>query len=288
MYIYPFKNVLIFTKIRDLKAFIASQKAQGKSIGFVPTMGALHQGHLELVKTCLSQANIAVCSVFVNPTQFNDPKDLERYPRTPEKDADMLKTVGTHVLFLPTVEEMYPEPDKRQFDFGQLDKVLDGAHRPGHFNGVAQIVSKLFDAVEPNLAFFGRKDLQQLLIIRKLVALSGYPIKIIACDIVREPDGLAMSSRNALLNAEERKAASIIPQLMFEAKRMKDEGKNVKVIIEHAKGRLSSNKLYRLDYFEICNEENLLPISSFEESKQPVALIACFVGKIRLIDNISL
>jgi pantoate--beta-alanine ligase len=280
--------MLIFTKISDLKAFINAQKAKGKVIGFIPTMGALHKGHISLIEASKEACDVTVVSIFVNPAQFNDKRDLERYPRTPEKDAEMLKEAGCDAVFMPEVAEMYPVKDERVFDFGMLDKVLDGALRPGHFNGVAQIVSKLFDAVEPHKAFFGNKDLQQVLIIKALVKKLNYTIEIVACPILREEDGLAMSSRNALLSPEEREAANIIPQLMFEAKEMRSEGKSVGDIKNYIQLELSKNKIYKSDYFEICDGNSLESLSTFSQSKNPVALIACFVGKIRLIDNISL
>jgi pantoate--beta-alanine ligase len=280
--------MLIFTKIRDLKAFINAQKAKGKVIGFIPTMGALHKGHISLIEASKGTCDVTVASIFVNPTQFNDKKDLDRYPRTPQKDANMLKEAGCDALFMPEVAEMYPLKDERAFDFGTLDKVLDGAHRPGHFNGVAQIVSKLFDAVEPHKAFFGNKDLQQVLIIKALVKKLRFEIEIVACPILREEDGLAMSSRNTLLSQEKRKAANIIPQLMFETKELKAEGKSVGEIKNYVQLELSKDKIYKLDYFEICDGDNLQSLTSFSQSKVPVALIACFVGKIRLIDNLNL
>jgi pantoate--beta-alanine ligase len=192
------------------------------------------------------------------------------------------------VLFLPDVKEIYPEPDKRQFDFGQLDKVLDGAHRPGHFNGVAQVVSILFDIVKPDKAFFGTKDYQQLLIIKELVKQLELTIEVIGCPIYRETDGLAMSSRNMLLSVEERKAAGLIPKLMQEAKNLVKEGKTIEEIKRFVTEKLSHNPLYRLDYYEICNASTLSPLNLLNNSTESISLIAVFVGKIRLIDNLAL
>jgi pantoate--beta-alanine ligase len=280
--------VLIFTKIAELRSFLTVVKKQKKTVGFVPTMGALHPGHISLIQASKSANDLTVCSIFVNPTQFNDKNDLARYPRTPETDSGMLKNAGCDVLFMPEVEEMYPDKDERTFEFGYLDKILDGAHRPGHFNGVAQIVSRLFEIVQPTRAFFGSKDYQQLLIIKELVKQMSYPVEIVACPVIREADGLAMSSRNALLNASERQAASLIPRLMKEAAELKQKGVDVNGICLHVKTTLEKVKIYRLDYFAICNAENLREIKSFPEAAKPIALIACFVGKIRLIDNLIL
>ena len=197
--------MIIIEKIADLQAYIKSK--QVKSVGFVPTMGALHEGHISLVKQCVQENDLCVVSVFVNPTQFNDKNDLERYPRTPEADQALLRAAGCDIAFMPSVQEMYPEEDTRQFQFGALETVMEGKYRPGHFNGVAQIVSKLFDAVLPNKAYFGEKDFQQVAIIRDMVKQLQYPIEIIACPIIREESGLARSSRNTLLTDEQRKKA---------------------------------------------------------------------------------
>jgi pantoate--beta-alanine ligase len=280
--------VLIFTKIEELRGFLTVVKTEKKILGFVPTMGALHPGHISLVNASKKQCDVTVCSVFVNPTQFNDKKDLERYPRTPEADIELLENALCDAVFMPSEEEMYPHNDKRQFDFGYLDKILDGAHRPGHFNGVAQIVSRLFEIVQPDKAFFGNKDYQQLMIIKALVKQLNYPIQIIGCDTLREPDGLAMSSRNTLLSSQERGKASLIPQLMQMSRSMKQEGKDVPEIRETILKRLSGDKIYTPDYFVICNADTLKEIHSFSEAQKHIALIACFVGKIRLIDNLLL
>lgn len=283
----PALYVLIFTKIADLKSFIAEIKASGKTIGFVPTMGALHYGHISLIEASKKLTDLTICSIFVNPTQFNDKKDLERYPKTPKEDTELLKEAGCDVLFMPEANEMYPEKDSRIFDFGYLDKILEGAHRPGHFNGVAQIVSKLFEIVQPHKAFFGSKDYQQVMIVKALVKQLNLSVEIIACPILREDDGLAMSSRNMLLTSEERSSASLIPQLMQKVNELKGKGEPVNNIIQFVKSELNKNSIYKLDYFSICDAETLQEIITFEK-KKTVALIACFVGKIRLIDNIVL
>jgi pantoate--beta-alanine ligase len=280
--------VLIFTGIHELEAFVSSRKSQGQTIGFVPTMGALHAGHISLLNYSKKDCQISICSIFVNPTQFNDKNDLERYPRTPEADLRLLEEAGCDAVFMPTVKEIYPEKDERAFDFGYLDKILEGVHRPAHFNGVAQVVSRLFDVVRPHRAYFGSKDYQQVMIIKALVKMLKLNIEIIACPTLREKDGLAMSSRNTLLSPEERKAASIIPALMREAKMMREKGKSVSGIKNFVSEKLSSNGIYRLDYFAVCDAETLKEINSFGETPLPIALIACFVGKIRLIDNLTL
>jgi len=280
--------MVIITNKTQLSEILDDYRQIGKVIGFVPTMGALHEGHLSLIKKSIENTDITVCSIFVNPTQFNDKADLERYPRMPEKDAHMLEKAGCNILFLPEVKEIYPEEDKRLFNFGNLEKVLEGTHRPSNFNGVAQVVSILFDIVKPHKAFFGEKDYQQLLIIKDLTKQLKLKIEVIGCAILRENDGLAMSSRNMLLTKEERAAASLIPLLMKEAKKLKTEGKSLAEIKQFVSNKLGSNPLYKLDYYEICNAETLAPLSSLNNSPKSISLIAVFVGKIRLIDNLAL
>jgi pantoate--beta-alanine ligase len=279
--------VLILTKISQLQAFLTEKRVQGSSIGFVPTMGALHAGHISLITASKKASDVTICSIFVNPTQFNDKKDLERYPKTPENDIIMLEKAGCDAVFMPDAEEIYPKEDKRQFDFGQLDKVLEGAHRPGHFNGVAQVVSILFDLVQPDKAFFGSKDYQQVMIIKALVKQLNYKIEIVPCPIIREKDGLAMSSRNTLLTPEERKAASIIPFVMNEISELRKKGSDISILKKHVEEKLK-DPIYKLDYFSVCDADTLKELNLFSEAKSHVALIACFVGRIRLIDNIYL
>lgn len=279
--------IIVGTKT-ELGKILDKQREKGKKIGFVPTMGALHEGHISLIQYSLQSTDITVCSIFVNPTQFNDAGDLARYPRMPEKDAEMLEKAGCNILFLPEVNEIYPKKDTRKFNFGHLDTILEAAHRPGHFNGVAQVVSILFDIVQPNKAFFGSKDYQQVMIIKELTKQLKLKIEVIPCPTLRELDGLAMSSRNMLLNPEERKAAGLIPILMQEAKKLKNEGKTIEEIKNFVKEKLSTNPLYKPDYFEVCNAETLVPLSSLNNTVKSISLIACFVGKIRLIDNLAL
>lgn len=280
--------MIITTNKIELGKIIASEREKGKSIGFVPTMGALHQGHISLIDHSKKQSDFTVCSIFVNPNQFNDKADLERYPRMPEKDAVMLEKGGCDLLFLPDVTEVYPEEDKRVFEFGNLDKILEGAHRPGHFNGVAQVVSRLFDMVKPDKAFFGLKDYQQLLVIKHLTRLLNFKIEVVACPILREPDGLAMSSRNMLLKPEERKAAALIPTLLNSSKQQLLNGVSIAEIRQNTLRQLAQNPLYKLDYLELCDAKDLSPITSLNKQGASIILIACYVGKIRLIDNLEI
>ena len=256
----------------------------GIRIGFVPTMGALHQGHLSLVMRSKRENEVTVVSIFVNPTQFNDSRDLEKYPRTLDADINLLSQVGCDIVFAPTVDEMYPEKDTRIFNFGTLETVMEGRHRPGHFNGVAQIVSKLFDAVQPHIAYFGEKDFQQLAIIREMVKQLNYTITIAGCPIVRESSGFALSSRNMLLSAEEHKKAPIIYQILsesciFVAQKQPHEVRNWVL-------NKFQNTGLDVEYFEIVDGYSLQPVSSWNESDYIVGCIAVFCGKIRLIDNI--
>lgn len=276
--------MLIFTKIAELKGFLKQIKSAGQSVGFVPTMGALHNGHISLIAISKKACNITVCSIFVNPTQFNDKADLKRYPRMPEKDAAFLEKAGCDVLFMPSVEEIYPTEKKETYDFGYLNTVLEGKYRPGHFNGVAQVVKRLFEIVEPDKAFFGSKDYQQVMIIKALVKQMHSDIEIVNCPILREEDGLAMSSRNTLLSEEERHTAALIPKIMEVAKQLAlIKGVNeAKHFVNKEVERFEDMKL---EYFEICDID-LKEISKIDPSVKAIALIAVFVGKIRLIDNI--
>lgn len=247
-------------------------------------MGALHPGHISLIKESKLQCQKTICSIFVNPTQFNDKKDLERYPRTEKEDLALLIEADCDLVFIPEVNEMYPQKDERKFDFGHLDKILDGVARPGHFNGVAQIVSKLFDAVKPDKAFFGIKDYQQVLIIKELVRQMQTNIEIVACPIMREKDGLAMSSRNKLLTIQERKMAALIPKVMQSIPSLRLSGYSFSEIKQQVITKFSGSG-YQLDYFIISNANSLIEDEDFTDSHQQVVLIACFVGSIRLIDN---
>ena len=275
--------MIVVETIKKLKQELENYKS--KNVGFVPTMGALHSGHISLVERSVKENDVTVVSVFVNPTQFNDKADLERYPRTEEADKKLLEAAGCDIVFMPQVEEMYPEEDTRVFNFGCIETVMEGKYRPGHFNGVAQIVSKLFYAVEPTRSYFGEKDFQQVAIIRDMVRQLNLPVEIIACPIIREESGLARSSRNELLSAEERKKAALISQVLSKsvnfAKEMSvDEVKNW--VIDQFK----TDEVFRMDYYDIVDGNTLQSVSSWEESDYIVGCIAVYCGKIRLIDNI--
>jgi len=285
----PYSNIKmqVVKHINQLRLVLNDRRKEGLSIGFVPTMGALHPGHLSLVEQAGKQTGFVVVSIFVNPTQFNDKGDLERYPRDLQKDVDLLSSSACQLVFAPDVQEVYPEPDTRQFDFGTLEQVMEGQFRPGHFNGVAQVVSRLFDIVEPDQAFFGQKDFQQLAIINEMVRKLQLPVEIVSCPIIREADGLAMSSRNMLLSEEHRRNAALISQTLFEA------AKQISTFtLQELSGwvinQVNENEYLNTEYFEIVNSQTLLPISSWEEPGSKVGCIAVHCGKVRLIDNIIL
>lgn len=271
--------------INELRSILNEQRNNGLSIGFVPTMGALHDGHLSLVSIASEQVNYIVVSIFVNPTQFNDKKDLERYPRDLQKDLLLLSKTTCNMVFAPESEEIYPEPDTRKFDFGTLETVMEGQFRPGHFNGVAQVVSRLFDIVSPDKAYFGQKDFQQLAIIREMVKQLESKVEIVACPIIREENGLAMSSRNMLLSDEQRNNASLIYRTIAAAANKIDTF-NVNDLCEWVKSEIDKNDYLNTEYFEIVNELTLQPIGSWTDKCNKVACIAVHCGKIRLIDNI--
>lgn len=276
----------IIHTIEELRRLLDACRGKGQKIGLVPTMGALHKGHASLVEAAVKENDVVVVSIFVNPTQFNDKNDLKNYPRTLEADCALLRSIGASVVFAPSVEEMYPTPDTREFSFAPLDTVMEGACRPGHFNGVAQIVSKLFYAVEPDNAYFGEKDFQQLAIIRAMVRMLGIKVNIVPCPIVREPDGLAMSSRNTLLTADERTRALTISRTLFASL---DFAKNnslaaTKYFVEKA---IEETEGLELEYYQIVDGNTLQPIAEWSDSDYAVGCIALFCGKIRLIDNIK-
>ena len=254
-----YTKMQVVKHINDLQAILNIKREQGLKIGFVPTMGALHEGHLSLVQIAGQQANFIVVSIFVNPTQFNDKGDLERYPRNLQKDVDLLSTSACQLVFAPEPEEIYPEPDTRQFNFGQLEQVMEGKFRPGHFNGVAQVVSRLFDIVQPDQAFFGQKDFQQLAIINEMVRKLNLSVEIVSCPIVREADGLAMSSRNMLLSPEQRKNAVHISATLFEAANKTGE-LSVEEVCQWVISRINENEYLNTEYFEIVNDKTLLPV----------------------------
>ncbi len=276
--------MLVFDKINELKEYLAIQKEKGLKVGFVPTMGALHQGHISLIAISKKETDLTVCSIFVNPTQFNNQADLTHYPRTPEVDAALLEKAGCNVLYMPDVKDVYPETDKRQFDFGYLDTILEAAHRPGHYNGVGQVVSILLEGIKPDKAYFGSKDYQQVMVVKDLVRQLKLNVEIIPCPILREADGLAMSSRNTRLNATERAIAATIPTMMQEALRLV-KTKGIKDAKEYIATCVTKQPLMKLDYYEVCNAETLERLTEFDPSLKAVSLIAVFVGDVRLIDN---
>ncbi|WP_340152689.1 pantoate--beta-alanine ligase [uncultured Marivirga sp.] len=273
--------------VAEIQAIISKFKAEDKTVGFVPTMGALHQGHLSLVAEAKKRADIVVCSIYVNPTQFNNPDDLEKYPRNIESDKDLLDQNGCDILFLPSDQVMYAGKNTINFDFGKLDKVMEGKFRPNHFSGVALIVSKLFNIVLPNFAFFGQKDLQQLTIIKKLVEELFFNLEIVTVPIKREPHGLAMSSRNERLSKQEREEAKIFFNALTEAKCILTNNQSA----EEAKLKVETlfhNHTAQLEYFQIVSDKDLLPKSENYLAADTVLCIAGFVGNVRLIDNIYL
>ncbi len=275
----------IISSLNDLKKVIGNIKDKGNTIGFVPTMGALHQGHLSLVNRARDENDIIMVSIFVNPTQFNDKTDLANYPRMPDKDAELLNSYKVDYIFLPTEQEMYPEPDNMIFNLGGLDRVLEGKYRPGHFNGVAQIVYKFLINIQPDKAYFGEKDFQQLVIIKQLVGSQNLKVDIVSCPIVREPDGLAMSSRNMLLTPEQRKHAVLISKYLVESTQQINT-MSVKALKEWVKEKINEDPLLEVEYFEIVNDKTLADIDSWDDNAGKVGLVAVRVGKIRLIDNI--
>ena len=276
----------IIRTISELKQELSALRNDGKSIGFVPTMGALHQGHASLVRRSVEENGATAVSVFVNPTQFNDKNDLKNYPRNLQADCELLQSIGADIVFAPEVEEMYPEPDTRTFSFAPLDTVMEGGCRPGHFNGVAQIVSKLFYAVEPDKAYFGEKDFQQLAIIREMVRQLNIPVKIMGCPIVRENDDLALSSRNMLLSAEERERALTISRSLFASLEYAKSHTlaETKAFVEDA---INKTEGLQLEYYQIVDGNTLQEIDEWSDSNYIVGCIALFCGKIRLIDNIK-
>lgn len=277
----------IFSKISDTTSYIRQQKENGKTIGFVPTMGALHKGHLALMKRAKQENDILVVSIFVNPIQFNNKSDLDNYPRVFDKDIKLLEEIDTDILFAPTAREMYPEEVKKQYDFGALGNVMEGANRPGHFNGVAIVVSKLFDITIPHRAYFGEKDFQQLAIINKLVKIENIEVEIVPCEIVREGDGLAMSSRNARLTISQRKAAPFIHKVLQNA--IKYAGKkSVVELKEWVENEFEDKNEFNLEYFEISDSVDLQPITNWNEVEVAMGFIVVNMGNIRLIDNIRL
>ena len=271
--------------IAELRAYLQEVDAVG--VGFVPTMGALHAGHRSLVERARKECQTVVVSVFVNPTQFNDKTDLRNYPRTPEKDLALLTEAGADIVFMPSVEEIYPEPDTRQFDFGQIDKVMEGATRPGHFNGVAQVVSRLFDIVKPAKAYFGEKDFQQIAVIKAMNSQLGIEVEIVECPIIRDSDGLALSSRNTLLDEAHREAA---PQIYATIKQAAERSKTMTPaeLKEWVVAEIERGGLMEVIYFQAVDALSLQEVAAWSESERIQGCIAVQAGAIRLIDNVKI
>lgn len=277
--------MLIIHKISELQSQLQAERQKGHTIGLVPTMGALHEGHASLVRRSVSENDVTVVSIFLNPTQFNDKADLERYPRTLEADCQLLEKCGAQIVFAPSVEEIYPEPDTRSFSYPPTDSVMEGAMRPGHFNGVCQIVSKLFSYTDPDRGYFGEKDYQQIAVIKRMVTDLGFKLQIISCPVIREESGLARSSRNTLLTADERVLAANIYRVMKESLAL-----NASVQQTHDYVVDTINAINGLDvqYFSIVDGDTLADVSSWDESDSIVGCITVFCGSkpIRLIDHI--
>jgi pantoate--beta-alanine ligase len=278
--------MLILNTIKETQEYLKSQMQAGKTIGFVPTMGALHAGHISLIERAKQENDLAACSIFVNPTQFNNPEDLKKYPRTLEKDCEMLAPAGCDVVFAPSPEEMYPSLPILRMDFGTLETVMEGKFRPGHFNGVGIVVSKLFNIVKPNKAYFGQKDLQQVAVIRRMVQDLSFDLELISCPTLRETDGLAMSSRNTRLSPEARDFAPQIYKALTLAKDKLQAGFSVKEMQITVNEHFAKFPEFSLEYFEASNFDTLLPIDTKIEDGKNAICIAAFLGGVRLIDNI--
>ncbi|WP_297061556.1 pantoate--beta-alanine ligase [uncultured Duncaniella sp.] len=276
----------IIRTVAELQAKLRDARSRG-TIGLVPTMGALHAGHLSLIERARKENDTVVVSVFVNPTQFNNPTDLATYPRTEQADAALLENAGVDYAFMPSVEEVYPEPDNRQFDLGPVAEVMEGAMRPGHFNGVAQVVSKLFRFTEPDRAYFGEKDFQQIAVIRRMVELEGFKgLEIVDCPIKREADGLALSSRNVRLSAEQRSVAPAIA-LVLRSSLIKSREMSLADTKKWVIDTINTFPFMQVEYYEIVDALTMQPIAEWSDSKNPVGCITVFCGDVRLIDNIK-
>ncbi len=276
--------------VSALKARLAELRAEGKEVGLVPTMGALHKGHASLVERSVKENGVTVVSIFLNPTQFNDPSDLERYPRTLEADCDLLRATGATIAFAPSVKEVYPEPDTRTFSYPPTDSVMEGRFRPGHFNGVCQVVSRLFGIVEPRRAYFGEKDYQQIAVIRRMVDDLGFGIDIVPCPVVREESGLALSSRNALLTDTERRDAAVIYRTLSDSRRLMAQGQSVEDVRKAVTDTLNAAQgtHMEVEYYSIVDGRTLADVTSWDESDDIVGCITVYCGQtpIRLIDHI--
>ncbi len=276
----------IIRTVEELRREVATSRAQGCSVGLVPTMGALHAGHVSLIDKARADNDIVVVSVFVNPTQFNNPDDLRTYPRTEEADCQKLQAAGVDVAFIPSVEEVYPEPDTRVFELGAVAEVMEGAMRPGHFNGVAQVVSKLFAMVEPDKAYFGEKDFQQIAVIKRMVEIEGFNIEIVECPIKRHEDGLAMSSRNVRLSEQQRAIAPNIARILSESLGYA-KNHSVAETKQFVTSEINAYEEMEVEYYEIVDALTMQPIADWADTKQAVGCITVYLGDVRLIDNIK-
>ena len=278
--------MLIFSTVAELRAYVEAARSAGRRLGLVPTMGALHDGHLQLVRAAANDCDVVIASIFVNPTQFNNPDDFRLYPRLPEADADLLRTAGCTALFLPAVEEMYPQPAVLKFNFGALESVMEGAHRPGHFNGVATVVSKLFHLARPHRAYFGQKDWQQVAVVKQLVADLSFDLEIVAYPTIREEDGLAMSSRNRRLTPEERAVAPQLYQALAQAAAQVRQGVPPAQVQAEALAALAREPRFTPEYFEVADAHTLQPLAAYAPDRAVVLCLAVHLGTVRLIDNV--
>lgn len=281
-------SMILFKQAEDLTDYLQKARANGQTIGFVPSMGALHQGHLSLIEQSVKETDLTICSIFVNPTQFNDPNDFQQYPVTIEKDILLLEAAGTSVLFLPSVDTIYPNGTANllAYDLGYLEQILEGYYRPGHFQGVCQVMHRLLDIVQPDHLYMGAKDYQQCMVVQRLMKIIGSKAIFHACPTLREPDGLAMSSRNARLSPEERQKAVVIFQTLRYMKEHIKPG-NLQQLKQEGKLALEQNQ-FRVDYVEIADAQSLEIIDNWDGNSSIVALIAAFIGEVRLIDNFNL
>jgi pantoate--beta-alanine ligase len=280
--------MILFKKSEDLRKWLSDQKNKRGKTGFVPTMGALHEGHIRLIEACRSQTDSSICSIFVNPAQFNDRKDFEKYPVSLEKDIAMLEKAGTDLVFAPTVPEIYPKGDTglETYNLGSLESILEGRYRPGHFQGVCQVMSRLLDIVRPEYLFMGQKDFQQCLVVRKLIGLLHFPVDFQTVPTVREEDGLAMSSRNRRLTKEQRRCAPAIFQALKYIRDTLNSGDTGQAL--EGAGQILDAAQFKTDYISISRAEDLQPVQVFDKKVKTLALIAAFQGEVRLIDNMLL
>ena len=276
----------VFTTVAQLRAFVEASRQAGRRLGLVPTMGALHAGHLQLVAAAAAACDDVVATIFVNPTQFNNPDDLRLYPRLPEQDTALLAGAGCTALFMPTVEEVYPQPTALRFDFGALERVMEGAHRPGHFNGVATVVSKLFHMARPHAAYFGQKDFQQVAVVRQLIADLSFDLELVVALTVREADGLAMSSRNRRLSPEARAVAPLLYQVLVQAASQVRQGVAPAQVQAQALAALAQEPQFTPEYVEVADAQTLQPLAGYEAGRAVVLCVAAHLGGVRLIDNV--